>query len=85
MNQLSCFIILFAFFNNTNAQVHLQRSRLKELCNYDSFTSTKISLKFKNITTIDPDTFQGLNSLQNLDLSYNQLEPKFRQLEPIEK
>jgi len=67
------FIIYFLLFEIAIAQIRLTKDNLDQVCRCNSSQSTKIFQSNKNITTIDPSTFNGLNSLQYLDLSNNQL------------
>jgi Leucine-rich repeat (LRR) protein len=80
--------ILILLFNNTKAKIHLAKDNLDSICNCISFHSTSIDPRFKDISTIDPFTFNGLHSLQYLDLYSNQLttiDPStFKQLNSLE-
>ena len=68
------FIINFLLFKITIAQIHLTKDNLNQVCNcVSSAALTWIDLSYKNITTIDPYTFNGLNSLQRIMLHNNQL------------
>ncbi len=65
--------ILVVIFDNLNAKIHLNRSNLATICGCDLMQSSYISLRFRNITTIDPATFTGLTSLQVLELYNNEI------------
>jgi Leucine-rich repeat (LRR) protein len=66
-------IINFLFFNITIAQIHLTKDNLDQVCGCKASQTAFIILWNKNITTIDPSTFNGLNSLHTLWLQNNQL------------
>lgn len=61
-------LVLVIFFDILNAQIRLNKTNLAAVCVCDPKLSTSIRLLFKNIETIDPDTFTGLTSLQRLVL-----------------
>ncbi len=68
--------LLILMFNNykiINAQVHLGKDNLSELCNCIPSVSSRIGVILKNISTIDSSTFKGLNLLRDLELQINQI------------
>ena len=64
---------LLILINNLNAQLHLNKTILATNCACNPNSSSNITLRFKNIKTIDPTSFTGLISLNWLDLSFNQI------------
>ena len=63
---------LLVLINAINAQFHLKKSNLAQICNCNIHSAT-IYLNSKVIVSIDGKTFQGLSNLQRLELEYNQL------------
>ena len=66
-------LLLVILIDNLNAQIHLNKTNLATVCACNPVQETSINLKFKNIKTIDPATFTGLTSLQELYLGENQI------------
>ena len=64
--------LLFVLINLKNAQVHLNRSNLAQICNCD-INSARMDLSYKELVSIDTNTFQGSSNLQRLYLQNNQL------------
>jgi Leucine-rich repeat (LRR) protein len=62
---LNCISFLFA-------QIHLNRSNLESVCEC-RIKNRFIKLISKNISTIDPYTFQNLTQLTNLYLDHNEI------------
>ncbi len=60
-------------FENSNAQIHLNKTNLATICNCGPMNSSSINLNYKKIETIDPDTFKRLFSLRELKLEHNNL------------
>ncbi len=67
-------IVLAIFFEQTKARIHLSRENLAKLCGCDPSQSISIYLGLKSILTINPNTFDGLTSLQELTLSSNKID-----------
>jgi len=63
--------ILVILIGNSYAQMHLNTTNLAELCACNPTQSTSIYLSAIKIKTIDPTTFTGLTSLQELYLFSN--------------
>ena len=72
MFELIIKIILFLIlFKNIRTQIHLNSSNLEDTCSCDLSDATYVNLDYKNVITIDVDTFTGLVSLLTLSLEYN--------------
>ena len=67
------FYVILILFKITIGLIHLIKENLNLLCECKSSETTIILLFFKNIATVHPSTFDGLNSLQEIRLSNNQL------------
>jgi len=65
--------VLVILIENLNAQIHLNKTNLAVLCNFDPMKLTSINLAAEKIKTIDPATFTDLISLQKLNLGYNRI------------
>lgn len=69
---LICLILLV--INQTEAQIHLNKTNLAKLCNCSPNSQTvQIDLQNKSIASIDPNTFVGLTAIQYLRLNNNLL------------
>ena len=65
--------VLVILIENLNAQIHLNKTSLAVLCNFDPMKLTSINLAAEKIKTIDPATITGLTSLLELYLFSNQI------------
>jgi Leucine-rich repeat (LRR) protein len=66
-------IIIFLFQQEIKAQIVLNKDNLASLCNCNPSESNLIKLSALKITKIEPNTFNGLDSLETLILSENLL------------
>ena len=73
MNILLKIISVLVSLYQTNAQINLNRTNIAGLCDCYPFNSTVMTLSRKNISSIDPVTFNGLTFLKTLDLSFNKI------------
>lgn len=66
------FSLIFVLIGCTLA-VELNRANLDELCECNSAVADTINLEYKDIDSINPNTFQGLTQLEHLYLDHNML------------
>jgi len=66
-------LLLDTLIDILNAQIHLSKTNIATVCACVPMKSTSIYLNSKNIKNIDPATFTGLTSLQELYLYSNQI------------
>ena len=66
-------LLLVILIDILNAQIHLNKTNLATVCACVPMKSTSIYLNSKNIKKIDPATFTGLTSLQELYWLDNQI------------